>query len=450
MEEECEVNRSKSVLGKSKEEFVGLSREELAQLFLSIKSQKEKRARKLEDMHMTLSECLKLCQWSREDFLPESVTKKHLVAKMENDTNLLPVDAALEAFVAHLNANQAVLSDSPYRLALSATSGGSLTFKKICALEKMLLHLTKCAVEFNSTSVEIKCRSSVSKNGINMLCDVCCNAPGLPATLHNNFFPSPTKLDSSLDHNLSQNLEETRIDASFLTYIEWTELGGKASISKSGSKSTLFSLTMPMSAGVIGSSTSSNLRFPFLKNRFCRLFSKEQQNQLTIKMKRVGKSILIVDDLIVNIKLLVKKLGSLIISESCTDQFSILEKEQINWQKEMFSFDSINDNYFIICASNGAVAYEIAKRCSSIVAIITDDEMPGDIQGIDLIDLIRKLEDKKSSHSNVEKIKMALLYTGESPKHVDFSLLSSLEAVSISKTGSLNTLDEFLNEIQYL
>jgi hypothetical protein len=76
--------------------------------------------------------------------------------------------------------------------------------------------------------------------------------------------------------------------------------------------------------------------------------------------------------------------------------------------------------------------------------------MPGDIQGIDLIDLIRKLEDKKSSHSNVEKIKMALLYTGESPKHVDFSLLSSLEAVSISKTGSLNTLDEFLNEIQYL
>jgi hypothetical protein len=34
---------------------------------------------------------------SREDFLPESATKKHLMAKLESDQNLFPVDVALEA-----------------------------------------------------------------------------------------------------------------------------------------------------------------------------------------------------------------------------------------------------------------------------------------------------------------------------------------------------------------
>jgi CheY-like chemotaxis protein len=279
-----------------------------------------------------------------------------------------------------------------------------------------------------------------------MLCNVCCNAPGLPATLHNNFFPSPTKtsgFDYSLDHKLIHRLDNSRSDDLYLCYVEWTELGGKALLSNCGIKSSLFSLSMPMSAGVIGSSSISNLRFPFLKNRFCRLFSKQQQNQLTNKLKNNLRSILIVDDLLVNIKKLVKKITP---NYDC----SILEENQINWSKEMFSFDSINDNYFIICASNGAVAYEIAKRCSSIVAIITDDEMPGDIQGIDLIELIRKLEFKRSSNSNVDKIKMALLSTAESSNHVDSSLLSSLDFVFIPKTCSLNTLDAFLLEILYL
>jgi hypothetical protein len=52
---------------------------------------------------MDLKECLKLCKMSREDFLPESATKKHLMAKLESDQNLFPVDVALEALVAQLN-----------------------------------------------------------------------------------------------------------------------------------------------------------------------------------------------------------------------------------------------------------------------------------------------------------------------------------------------------------
>ena len=60
-----------------------------------------------------------------------------------------------------------------------------------------------------------------------------------------------------------------------------------------------------------------------------------------------------------------------------------------NWQITGFVIEK-RGGLYVICASNGRIAYEIVKRCS-VRATITDHEMP-EMTGLDLIKSIRERE----------------------------------------------------------
>jgi hypothetical protein len=80
------------VCGRSREDFIDSSREELSALFDTLSSEQESRERRDEHLLEILRESLTMCSSSREDFLPESVVKQYIVEQSDEEEIALLVD----------------------------------------------------------------------------------------------------------------------------------------------------------------------------------------------------------------------------------------------------------------------------------------------------------------------------------------------------------------------
>jgi hypothetical protein len=295
-------------------------------------------------------------------------------------------------------------------------------------------------------------------------CELIDNGQGMSENLIGNFFLRSLP-ESSKSQRIKRDLEGKRGEGSLIAYSEWELLGGKASVFRNlHNCGTTFSLSIP--AHFFKQSACPLNRSGYLAT----ILTAEQKNNLD-QMENIinstnGKTIMLVDDGLLNLKILLKKIwikfspifspSGIKSGSSCPfmklepPSWKINMEQQLTWQKKGFVID-IEGNCGIICAANGTIAFEIAKYCSSISATITDDQMPGDIQGMDLINLIRGLETKRRGDSAVmqfQEMKLSLNTAAEAVSVPKLTLLASLDAWYILKSSHQDdVMDAFLKSV---
>jgi len=104
------------------------------------------------------------------------------------------------------------------------------------------------------------------------------------------------------------------------------------------------------------------------------------------------------------------------------------------WEEKKLTIDRVDD-YVIICAANGKVALEIYKYLhTSIVSIITDQEMPL-MMGSELLSTIRSLESSAGSHRTI--MTMCTSLSNEMLLPIA-PLLASLDVVCLTKGSGVS------------
>lgn len=135
----------------------------------------------------------------------------------------------------------------------------------------------------------------------------------------------------------------------------------------------------------------------------------------------LARIILLVDDSLLNLKLLFTKVSLTIeplIRQIKSEALSKLKPDR--WQDQGFVIERLG-NLDIICAANGLIAGKMVER-TAIKATITDQEMPG-MLGTDLIKFIRNLELEGSRTRMQIALHTALKLTGgESDQDIDLYL----------------------------
>ena len=301
------------------------------------------------------------CASSRESFLPQSIIKEHM-RERKNDVD---VDMELLDFTRTI---QAVTEGS--ELFCEGNTHAFSDRDTLDVLKQFLVNLIKNATNAGATKINVTGSREPSK----LTWKVIDNGPGMPPGLLSDFFkrPFPARVPGAS----SKAIGDSRGEGTLMSNQQWLALGGDATVtSPNGALSgTTFTLSI------------------------CNHHSFFQQDvDLLSELDRLNRSkpngiILLVDDSLSIMKLLLKNVTSIIDPTYRTGEKQPGTLQAVttqNWQITGFVIEK-RGGLYVICASNGRIAYEIVKRCS-VRATITDHEMP-EMTGLDLIKSIRERE----------------------------------------------------------
>ena len=409
----------------SSEECLQLSLQELQGHYQKGQTHKINQHEKITHVITLLQDALTMCESSHKDFLPDAfITKIH--SRLVEAKHLLPVDEQLTAFIENLRQCQLSLKYPTVHLSLSAHSLQSLPREKIATLERFLLNLIKNAAEATATQIDVTCFSIATPE--QLLCEVTDNGSGLQEPLFSTFFNRSITKSAKIPNDI----EAKRGEGTLLAYTAWESIGGAAIACKrqDGATGTTFRLQLPMNP----------LTF-FKPTDLKRPLHLTPQQMLTLQRLTNTTAwqgiLLLVDDHVINLKLLMRNITEKIAPHFQQRHNQLNQVSQSNWQDQAISID-IMDQWAIICAANGDMAYEIIKN-NPVSALITDQHMPGTRMGSDLIAAVRALE----QDTKVTPIKIAL-NSGDTLTATEHGLFSSLAVTCVVK-GETRVLSEFIH-----
>ena len=167
-----------------------------------------------------------------------------------------------------------------------------------------------------------------------------------------------------------------------------------------------------------------------------------------------SRVILLVDDGLLNLKMLKRSVSTMLMPlvDFSQQKESVLNRiDPDKWQEVQVEVSTIQ-NYCFLFAANGDVALKlICQHYDDMSAVITDDQMPGEVQGVDLIERIRELETSKSRPDDPSigswKLRLALCTAGSSTDEQKQTYLSTLNASFILKGDKSGRLLDFLRPL---
>lgn len=273
----------------------------------------------------------------------------------------------------------------------------------------LFLNIIKNAINANSTEISIK----VDKNDDNneLLLYISDNGCGMTEAKKLNFFsrklPEKIQDDDKIDSNRGEGF--------LLSFYEWINLGG----------------TVDILNNELNNNTEFLIKIKGIQENDFFLLSKEHLNLIQNILNETNKKkILLIDDCLLNLKIMSLKIIRSIVPDYKHFNFPILTPEQ--WQNiGIIKIDT--DTHIFILLSNGMYGKEISMIIEPSI-IITDIQMP-ELNGIQMIKLLLEYGIKSkilinSSYSykdNDEIIELVQKYNIKFiEKGVDFSFIENL------------------------
>ena len=201
------------------------------------------------------------------------------------------------------------------------------------------------------------------------------------------------------EHEMSKKMVNNEIrkenDDLTLSYNEWKSHGGLITISSILCEGLIFELS------IIGSINIEEFTFNTSQVKLISEISDKIGTDNTSSTKTDKKIVLLVDDVLLNLKLLYLKLAKHIDNTFNYVNFPILTREE--WQANGIFFIEVCD-YIFIFAANGMCGKEIAMMIHCDI-IITDIQMPL----LNGIDMIKSLVEGNHKPSKINKTKILII-----------------------------------------
>ena len=345
---------------------------------------------------------INLCKDARDDFLPMGLNR-------EQQTIPIPVFENLDDFFKKLPLNLASSTTTRLHLEFKGQTKALFFPEIINILKQFIFNLIKNAIEADASAIIITILDEL--NG--MMCQIVDNGKGMNDIQMQEFFKRSFPSQKAL-----RSIEEKRGEGTLMCIQKWEAYRGEASVSarEDGLAGTQFQLQMP-----------------------CHFFKEPAIQGIVIKnmnahlkTQPASKIILIIDDCLLQLKLVIKKI--LARSFSSADYFK--EMNQNQW-KQGGSEIIMHEALMFVCCSNAEMADEITQSMH-VDAILTDLEMPGELDGAELIQKIRL-------NAKLDPISLALHTSTPWDKIIhQYPELSSMDVVYVEKTGDLSP---FINAI---
>lgn len=329
-----------------------------------------------------LNEALNLCINSRTTFLPQNFAKKSGIDDLKKIYLECPkIIHKLKHIYPSIIINYYIDTNL------------KISNNKIDALWHMILNIIKNSVNAKATHVMLKITDNVdikkenNKEQHKIIIKIIDNGKGMSKEKTKHFL-SRKLPETSVVNDVNANRGEGFI----LSFEQWKINGGVVESVESIESVELVELVKSVeSVELVESIKQQNYGTTFvlsidgsnnLDENDC-ILSKNQLNYLSnISNDSNKKIILIIDDLLLNVKILCFKLGKCIDTNFAFNNFPILTKDE--WQNYNMINIEINEFVFLL-APNGECGKEIAlsliKQC---YIIITDIQMPK-LNGIDMI-----------------------------------------------------------------
>lgn len=437
----------------TREEFSRMNPEQLLQLYDKGVEQKNSISDVKEHLKEIFYESLKMCSLSREDFLPENIIRLH---SLQTDSGEIQetvlVDQSLTSFLEHLRANLSHIrknnnnnNNNSCEINFNIKSDVTIAVSKSRVMERLVLNLIKNAIEVDASEVFVTCRVTQVSGVLSLVVEVTDNGPGMNFAQLADFFqrPLPSKSPRRL-LKTAANVEAKRGEGTIMAYLGWESEGGKAtaSVRADGKSGTTMTLSIPVTLfRKKPSNTRLNKAYLEAKSSPVSLLA-QKKNKIRLlldELKRTypnsWKVLLLVDDGLVNLKMLKRTVVSVVLpffdySKRKDSPLNLIAPNK--WQEVGLETSSI-ENFGFIFAANGDFAHNVVlTHYDELSAIITDDQMPGELQGVEFIEQVRELEIVINQNTNL---------SFDSPKKLRMALNTAGEGIDLQKQTFLTTLD---------
>jgi CheY-like chemotaxis protein/two-component sensor histidine kinase len=403
----------------TREQFMHLSKEELSILY-------DKLTQETIDVHAVINESMSLCKPSRADFTTNACMHDSITSQEMSDAFALPEDK-IPTFLRLSKSNYSTTKSEHCELIFTGHPNIALEIKTIQQLERFLLNLIKNAIEAAATKIEI----TFAEENENFVCEVVDNGNGMPSEIASTFFTR--KMPQKRGEHQTLAVENNRGEGTLIAYQAWTSCGGSAEVNapRNGEQGTRFVLSIPALSRV----SMFPKHFP--------VWNTHQTSILNLIKKYTHHLLLVVDDSFMQIKSIMNRLKKFLSTENEPSLYSIFNIEKKSWESGAIALDVYNE-WYVITASNGDIAHAIYKEINNIDALITDQQMPGHLQGIDLIKKIRQYEKITQRNINIA------LNTADSFEDMDTKTQDTIVELNVRLLlkGNNDNLMDFVSSIR--
>lgn len=360
--------------------------------------------------------------------LRAAVTRSDLDQSKEQKTT---EDTALIAswMPSFLNMQKAIVSGMPcrkgeghddFQIEYTTESNLKLQAHKVDALQQFLMNLIKNAAQAGANNMKVRCFEALKNHSMYFNCEVQDDGPGIPQERLPSFFSSPIAKTSHAGHSIEE-VERNRGQGVKLAYRSWQSKGGSASVSNGTAalKGAHFTLS------------TQGVQHPFFDDE-----------ETMARLAACDKLILLVDDILTPLKALSRAVYSQKGVRYKRENSTLNKVSGNSWQAQGLLLDTVG-NTGIVYAANAACAKAFIDRYP-VQVMITDQQIPGELQGCDLIEYVNQ----KNLDERREPTQSAL-HSSDDYSYLDTDCqLKLLNAgASCLKKNDIEEIDRFLTEV---